>query len=125
MAILALLLLLRGKITPHWRSWAIGASALLILFTILLIFRRDWLSGAPVEFAAHFLKIVNLAVEHNANLACGVEHRLVRRIRDIDDREPRVAKDDTRAKVGRLGIRAAVLHARDLVAHNRPRIRRK
>ena len=54
MAILALLLLLRGKITPHWRSWAIGASALLILFTILLIFRRDWLSGAPVEFAAHF-----------------------------------------------------------------------
>jgi len=54
MAVLALLLLFRERLSPRWRTAALGAAAVLAFFVVLLIFRRDWLAGAPVEFTAHF-----------------------------------------------------------------------
>ena len=54
MAVLALLLVFRDRLSPRWKRAALGAAAVLAFFLLLLIFRRDWLAGAPVEFSAHF-----------------------------------------------------------------------
>jgi hypothetical protein len=41
-------------LSPRWRRAALGAVVVLATFFLLVIFRRDWLAGAPVEFSAHF-----------------------------------------------------------------------
>lgn len=51
---LALLLWWRENITPRWRTFASTIAAFLLLFGVLLVFKRDWLAGSPAMFAAHY-----------------------------------------------------------------------
>lgn len=51
---LAFLLILRARVTPRWKKFAAVIGCFMLLFVVLLIFKRDWLSGSPSEFANHF-----------------------------------------------------------------------
>ncbi len=52
--LLAPLVITVGYRRPGWRRAATAISITLLLFIVLLIFRRDWISGSPEEFANHF-----------------------------------------------------------------------
>jgi len=54
LAPLALLLLMREKVTPRWKQFATIVCATIVFFVALLVFKREWLAGAPEEFANHF-----------------------------------------------------------------------
>src|SRR5207302_4655705 len=77
------------------------------------------------EAAAQFLKVVDLAVEHDADGAVLVGHRLAGVRREVDDAE--AAEADGRA-AGRRGVESVLVRTamRQLVAHrgDNRRIRR-
>ncbi|MCU1229854.1 MAG: hypothetical protein JWO97_2738 [Acidobacteria bacterium] len=54
LAPLAILLLMRERLTPRWKRFAAIVCATMLFFVALLIFKREWLAGAPEEFANHF-----------------------------------------------------------------------
>ena len=53
-ALLVLLLWFRVRLTERWRAFAAIAVATLLLFSALLLFKRDWISGSPEMFALHY-----------------------------------------------------------------------
>ena len=59
-------------------------------------------------------EIVDLAIEHERDIAAGIEHRLVRRRRRIDDGKPCVREREAGADVQPLRVWPAIADGRDL-----------
>ncbi|HEX3109081.1 MAG TPA: hypothetical protein VHU41_08300 [Thermoanaerobaculia bacterium] len=51
---LAIVLVERRALTPHWRRYAALIASGLVLFAVLLIAKPQWLAGSVAEFAGHF-----------------------------------------------------------------------
>ena len=96
-------------------------------FAVLLVERQDYFRigsraiGVAGALRALFLKIINLAIEHNGHIRRRPRHRLAARVAQIDNSEPSVAEasPDAASLPGRIELHIAIVRPPvvKLIAH--------